>query len=150
MGAPADRFVISTNPCLIIPCPLPPPPPTTTASGATFGVYVAAQFGTGGTDPGFVGTVTFSSSDPLATLPSTYTFVTGDHGGNAFGAILRTQGVQSVFASDMSGILLPGNLQMTVNAAAQPQAVRGLANPGKLVLLVSLLLAALWIIRKTT
>ena len=48
--------------------------PGSLAAGGTGSVTVAAQDGYGNVDPTFTGTVTFSSDDPLASLPSSYAF----------------------------------------------------------------------------
>jgi hypothetical protein len=80
-------------------------------------------------------------------LPPPYTFSARNHGGKAFSVILKTQGVQTITASDVSGAVLPGTLQMTVGAAL-PQSVPSLTDFGKLAFAFCLLLAALWTIRK--
>ena len=49
----------------------------------------------------YLGTVHFSSSDPLAALPDDYTFVADDHGRHTFAAVLSTPGVQSITATDL-------------------------------------------------
>jgi hypothetical protein len=45
-------------------------------------------------DASYAGTVLFGSSDPLATLPSSYTFTAADRGGHLFlnAGVLRTPG----------------------------------------------------------
>lgn len=50
----------------------------------------------------YTGTIHFTSSDPSATLPPDYTFLPGDNGTHTFsgGFILRTQGIQTVTATD--------------------------------------------------
>lgn len=48
----------------------------------------------------YLGTVHFTSSDPLATLPANYTFTVGNAGIKSFSAMLATAGVQSITATD--------------------------------------------------
>jgi hypothetical protein len=50
---------------------------------------------------GYTGTVTFSSSDPLAGLPANYTFTAADAGVHAFTATLKKAGTQSLTAADV-------------------------------------------------
>ncbi len=69
--------------------------------------------------PGYTGTVHFTTSDGGAvTLPSDYTFVTGDHGVHTFtGVTLVTAGSQTVTATDtVTGGF--GTTSVTVTAAA--------------------------------
>src|SRR5262249_48747214 len=61
-------------------------------------------------------TVRFSSSDPQATLPGSYTFTAGDAGVHTFSATLRTAGSQSITATD--GNASGTQLGIVVNAAA--------------------------------
>ncbi|HEV3203057.1 MAG TPA: hypothetical protein VGY77_01680 [Gemmataceae bacterium] len=49
---------------------------------------------------GYSGTVSFTSSDPQASLPGDYTFVSGDAGSKTFTMILGTAGVQTITAFD--------------------------------------------------
>ncbi len=62
----------------------------------------------------FTGTVAFTSSNPLATLPSPYTFTTTDQGLAGFTIFLRSLGPQSVTVSDTSGAYAPGTASITV------------------------------------
>jgi len=116
-GSPAVRFLVSNDVCLISICPIDVPPPTTIGSGIQFTIVVAADAGTS-RDTGFTGTATFSSSDPLATLPATYTFVPSDQGGKGFFVTLRTPGVQTITVSDPANVLAPGTMTMTVTGPA--------------------------------
>ena len=123
-AAPAVRLGISSSFCFIQACPgVQPPVPTTVASGATFGAFIAALDSTGLRDNVYVGTVTFSSSDPLATLPASYTFVPADGGVKAFPVVFRTLGSQSLTVSDSVNNLIPGTLIMTVTGAQAPDSI---------------------------
>jgi hypothetical protein len=73
--------------------------PTTSGGSASATVTLRDAYGNVAT--GYRGTVTFSSSDSAATLPSAYTFTAADAGTHTFSGItLRTSGSQSVSVSD--------------------------------------------------
>jgi len=58
---------------------------------------------------GYRGEVTFSSTDPRATLPADYAFTAGDAGRHVFaGVALKTAGTQSVTAADKAASSLRG------------------------------------------
>ena len=75
--------------------------PLTTEAGSAQTITVAA-FGPSGSgiDAGYTGTVQFTSSDPIAVLPSPYTFTAADGGVHTFTVILNTPGIQSISVSD--------------------------------------------------
>jgi hypothetical protein len=52
------------------------------------------------TDTGYLGTIHFTSTDPLAILPDDYTFTPADAGVHTFSVTLRTYGTQSITATD--------------------------------------------------
>jgi hypothetical protein len=118
VAAGSDRLAVSNDPCLISACPGHPPPATSVASGDLFNLYVAAfqQIGghDGGNDLGYRGTVNFTSTDPLASLPASYTFVSADGGTKAFiGVALQTIGNQTITGTDpVSG--LSGSVTLVV------------------------------------
>ena len=67
------------------------------------------------TDPTWVGTVVFTSSDPLATLPAPCTFSPTNPTCTSFAdTVFQTLGPQTITVSDMTGILTPGTAQITV------------------------------------
>jgi hypothetical protein len=74
------------------------PSPTTAGAAGTF--TVTAQNSDGSTATGYVGTVTFTSSDPQAELSDDYMFTPDDHGTHIFGAVMKTAGTQSITATD--------------------------------------------------
>ena len=96
----------------------PPPPPcstparfsvtpvaTTQTSGTAFSVTVTALDAAGATCTAYAGTVTLTSSDPAAILPSNYQFTTtnkGDKGVHLFSVTLQTAGSQTVTVTDTS------------------------------------------------
>lgn len=146
-AAPAVRLILSNDPCLVMPCPpIHPVPPTTVASGVPFGIYVAAVDGANARDIGYSGTVSFASTDPLASLPSSYTFVPADEGGKGFSAILRTLGNQTITVSDVAGGLVPGTLTMTVTGQSTA-AVPALSGGVKMFFAVALAALGIWLLR---
>jgi hypothetical protein len=92
-------------------------------AGSPATVTVAATDAAGNLVPGYVGTVHFTSSDPIATLPADYTFVGADGGSHTFtnGVILKRVGIQSVTVTDTvnapSTATVPG-IDVTEGAAA--------------------------------
>ncbi len=74
------------------------PSPATAGVAATF--TVTAETAAGSVITGYTGTVQFSSSDGLATLPANYTYTSADAGVHTFSATLKTAGPQSLFATD--------------------------------------------------
>jgi predicted outer membrane repeat protein len=93
--------------------------PAVATEGGT--VTVSAITGTGAIYTAFTGTVTLTSSDPKATLPATYTFLSSDNGVHTFSVTLNTLGTQSITATSGSvsgaqtGIVVGGSV-WTVNA----------------------------------
>ena len=80
----------------------------------------------GNTDTNYTGTVTFSSSDPAATLPGDYTFAPGEGGIHTFtgGVAFGTAGEQSVTATDSADPTITGAQRgITVRAAADVRLV---------------------------
>src|SRR5262249_62099646 len=53
---------------------------------------------------GYLGTVSISSSDSQAALPSSYAFVAGDAGVHSFAVTLKTAGTQSITAADHASL----------------------------------------------
>jgi CSLREA domain-containing protein len=100
------------------------PSPATQGVAGTF--TVTAKDSSGTTVTGYTGTVHFTSSDPRASLPADYTFVTSDNGSHAFSATLQTTGTQSLTATagvtgTQTGITVnPANAPaiLTVNSLA--------------------------------
>ncbi len=74
--------------------------PTTDIAGTAFSVTVTARNSGNATDPGYTGTIRFSSTDVQAGLPATYTFVAGDAGSHTFSVTLKTAAAQTVTATD--------------------------------------------------
>jgi hypothetical protein len=99
--APAIQFSISA--------------PATVSPKESFTITVTAYDPYGNVATGYRGTVRFSSSDKLATLPGNYTFTSADGGVHKFGNAvkLKTSGMQTITAGNMT------NPSMTGNASVQ-------------------------------
>jgi hypothetical protein len=99
--------------------------PSSTTAGATFSLTVTAIFpSNNATDTKYQGTVHFTSSDPLATLPADYTFKPSDNGVHTFAnVVLRTSGPRTITATDTSKGTITGttNPAIQVNPAAIAQ-----------------------------
>ena len=61
-----------------------------------------------GTDTAYVGTVHFTSSDPAATLPADFDFLSSDQGSSTFSATFMTSGSQTITATDTSNNTIVG------------------------------------------
>jgi hypothetical protein len=101
-GGPVDHLVLNA--------------PTIVTAGTPFSVNVRAEDVFGNTASGYTGTVSFSSSDPAAFLPTAYTFTTNDFGSKTLGGvILRATGTQTITVTDSTGRVDVGN-PITVNS----------------------------------
>ena len=94
--------------------------PSSAVAGTSFSVVVTAVDSTGAAFPSFTGTVSFSSSDILAGLPSSYTFTSADRGTHTFTFVLKTAGTDSVLATS-------GTLSGSDSVAVTPAAASKLA-----------------------
>jgi FG-GAP-like repeat/FG-GAP repeat len=73
--------------------------PATTA-GVAHSFTVTARDAFGNVASGYTGTVAFTSSDPIASLPANYTFTAADAGVHTFTAALKRAGTQSITVTD--------------------------------------------------
>ena len=94
--------------------------PTSTVAGVSNTVTVRAKDAYSNTAAGYVGTVQITSSDPLATLPSNYTFISGDAGVHNFSVTLKTVGTNSIVATDSVMGSITGT-QAAIKLRALPQ-----------------------------
>jgi hypothetical protein len=83
---------------------------STTIAGSSFLFTVTARDAYGNIATGYRGTVHFTSTDGAASLPSNYTFTSGDSGAHLFTATLRTRGTQSITATDTATPSVTGTL----------------------------------------
>jgi len=74
--------------------------PVSQPAGIAGNVTVTAKDAAGNTAIGYVGTVTLTSSDGAAVLPSAHTFTGGEAGVHVFSVTLNTAGTQSITADD--------------------------------------------------
>jgi hypothetical protein len=97
-----DTSTFTVNPGEATRLDLTPEGPNTAISGVPFDVTVTLYDAWDNIATGYLGTVHFSSSDPLADLPGAYPFVPGDAGVHAFlnGVTLYTAGLQTVTAAN--------------------------------------------------
>lgn len=80
-------------------------------------------------DSGYRGTVHFTSSDPLATLPADYTFTAADAGRHDFDIVLRTAGNQTFTVSDTSDPSIRGTSDATSVVAAAASEIAWIQYP---------------------
>jgi DNA-binding beta-propeller fold protein YncE len=89
--------------------------PATARGGTPFNVTVTARDTYGNTATSVTGrTIHFTSSDGAATLPSNYTFVSGDGGTKQFSVTLRTGGLRTITATDTIAPSMTGSAATTV------------------------------------
>lgn len=94
---------------------------TTSVAGNAASVTVSAFDAYGNFASDYAGTVHFRSTDAQAGLPSDYTFTTDDAGTHTWAATLKTAGLQSVTASDLTTSTIigtSGSITVTPAAAA--------------------------------
>jgi hypothetical protein len=106
--------------------------PSPTTAGATNSLTVTAKDAYGNTASGYTGTVHFTSTSTLASLPANYAFGGGDAGAHTFaGVALNTAGTQSITATDtVTGSITGSQAGITVNpATASTLTVAGFASP---------------------
>ncbi len=82
--------------------------PSPARKGMSNPFTVTAQDAFGNTATSYAGTVHFTSSDALATLPADYAFVAGDNGTHGFNATFGTAGAQSLTATDTATSSITG------------------------------------------
>ncbi len=105
--------------------------PNPTAAGVAGNVTVTATDAYGNRVSSYLGTVHFTSTDAKAGLPANYTFTAADNGVHTFTVILKTEGTQSVTATDTKTATIKGaQAGIVVNpAAAVTLVVSGLTTP---------------------
>jgi protocatechuate 3,4-dioxygenase beta subunit len=95
--------------------------PGTVTAGSPFSITVTALDQNGNPEPGYRGTVSFTTSDTTAAtvLPTSYTFLASDNGVHTFsnGATLVTGGFQTITAADTLNRSIAGSTQVEVLAA---------------------------------
>jgi hypothetical protein len=100
--------------------------PSPIAAGTPGTFTVTAKDAFNNTTPSYVGTVTFSSTDPQAVFsPTSYDFQGSDNGAHTFtnGATLKTAGTQTITATDSIYFFSGSSPNIVVNSAAASQVV---------------------------
>ena len=130
------------------PCPSPPPCVVTqTASGVGVPLSVGAR-DSGNPAFGYRGTVTFSSSDSQATLPSPYTFTAGDAGDHLFSVTFQTLGSQTVTITDSANGF---SASVPILVVGSPSAsIPATTSQSELVMVCLLALIGLWFVGHRT
>ena len=88
--------------------------PAKAKADKAFSITVVAKDSAGKTIKNFIGTVHFTSTDPLATLPSDYTFTAADRGRHRFVVKLKTLGPRTITVNDVSDPSMRGSKVVTV------------------------------------
>ncbi len=91
--------------------------PAATTAGVPVTLTVTARDAANNRAPGYRGTVQFSSSDPQAYLPFSYTFTPGDAGYQTFTVYLYTAGTQTITVQDVTTGAVMGVAVIQVNPA---------------------------------
>ena len=93
--------------------------PASVAAGGTGSVTVTVRDAYGNTVTGFTGAVTFTSNDPLASLPAAYTFTGGDAGVHTFtnAYTLKTAGSSTVTVTSGAVTATTGGIAVTPGPA---------------------------------
>jgi len=120
-----------------------------TVSGDPLSLAITGINSLGQRVPSYTGTVTFSSSDPLATFPTgPHTFTPADAGGHVFNVVFRTVGSQSVTATDSAnGFSVTTSILV---ASSQNAAIPATTTAGKGLMAISLALVSLWFAARRT
>ncbi len=97
--------------------------PSSAAAGASETFTLTAKDAYGNVATGYTGTVSFTSTDTRAHLPSNFTFTTADAGKHSFSVTFETAGSQTVTAKDATS-----NISATTSAVSvAPAAPTGLS-----------------------
>jgi hypothetical protein len=116
-GTPRGTQAITVNPAAASSFTVAGFPATTAGVAHSFTVTAKDAFGNVAT--GYTGTVTFSSSDPIASLASNYTFTAADAGVHTFTAALKRAGTQFIQVADTQvGSIIGAENGIAVTAAA--------------------------------
>ncbi len=94
--------------------------PATVMAGAASSVTVTAYDAYGNVATEYTGTISFSSSDAQALLPSSFFFTNSDAGSHRFSVTFETAGSQSIAVTDQSNSSLTG-MDSGITVRAVPQ-----------------------------
>ena len=82
---------------------------TSWTAGVSHSVTVKALDAYGNVATGYLGTVRLTSSDSQAVLPASYAFISSDKGVHVFVVTLKTNGTQSITATDSAHSSIKGS-----------------------------------------
>ncbi|HEY2796910.1 MAG TPA: hypothetical protein VGK26_03395 [Thermoanaerobaculia bacterium] len=145
VAGPATHLSVSFT---VVPCPDPGCTITRVARGQAAPVLVVALDALEQPDPSYRGTVAFSSSDPLATIPASHTFTAADQGFLALaeGAVFQTLGSQTLTGTDaVNGFTSTAPIDVVALRVEIP--VTSVA--GKLALIAALAAGGAWILGRS-
>ncbi len=91
--------------------------PSSVTAGGAASFTVTARDANGLIATGYTGKVKFSSSDPQAVLPASYTFTAADAGVHTFSVTLKSAGTKSITVTDAASSGVTGSASVTVNPA---------------------------------
>ncbi len=94
--------------------------PTSDMAGAAGDVVVTAYDAYGNVATGYTGTISFSSGDPQALLPSGFSFTAADAGAHTYSVTLETVGTQSITATDTANATIAGT-ESGITVRAMPR-----------------------------
>jgi hypothetical protein len=98
--------------------------PTTAAAGASVAVTVTVKNKAGQTLPFYTGTISFSSSDTAAQLPSSYTFSSADAGTQTFNSVIFSKaGSPTLTVQDLDNPSITGTTIETVTPGKTTPAI---------------------------
>jgi hypothetical protein len=105
--------------------------PSPDVAGAPHTVTATVRDAFGNLATGYRGTIGFTSTDGIATLPGNYAFTVGDAGVHNFSVTLKTSGIQAITAADTASSSISGTqASIAVTAATVASlSLSGLANP---------------------
>jgi hypothetical protein len=94
--------------------------PASTTAGKAFTITVTALDPYNNVATGYRGTVRFTSSDKLASLPGNFIFTAGNGGVHTFGngVTLRTSGTHTITAADLHSPSVTGSASVSVGVSA--------------------------------
>jgi hypothetical protein len=94
--------------------------PSTASGGSAVQVVVTLKDAAGNNADSYRGTVKFTSTDTLATLPADYSFSAADAGSHTFSVTFNTGGTQSVTVTDSANNALSASASTNVSVTPPP------------------------------
>ena len=129
--------IFAPNPCPD-PCQI-----SQTHPGFAVPLQLFGHDASGNVATGYLGTVTFSSTDLFATLPSPYTFTAQDAGGHSFQVTFQSVGSQTVTITDSVNGFVTSAPMLVIASSAAP--IPATTNQTKLGMICLLGLVGAWL-----